>query len=56
MTAVSTTLYHHENFLFYRSIAAVGDRHCSSPKSIESSIPQSSILKITLFPLYISHE
>ncbi len=37
------------NFLSGRSIAAVVDGHCSTPKPINSGVPQGSVLLPTLF-------
>ncbi len=37
------------SFLSDRSISAVVDGHCSSPKSINSGVPQGSVLSPTLF-------
>ena len=42
------------NFLSDRSIAVVVDGHCSSPKSINSGVPQGSVLSPTLFLLFIN--
>ena len=42
------------SFLSDRSIAAVVDSHCSSPKSINSDVPQGSVLSPTLFLLFIN--
>ncbi len=42
------------SFLSGRSISAVLDGHCSSPKPINSSVPQGSVLSPTLFLLFIS--
>ena len=42
------------NFLSDRSIAAVVDGHCSSPKSINSGVPQGFVLSPILFLLFIN--
>ena len=42
------------NFLSGRSISAVVDGHCSSPKSINSGVPQGFVLSPTLFLLFIN--
>ncbi len=42
------------SFLSDRSISAVVDGHCSSPKPINSGVPQSSVLSPTLFLLFIN--
>ncbi len=42
------------SFLSGRSIAAVVDGHCSTPKPINSGVPQVSVLSPTLFLLFIN--
>ncbi len=42
------------SFLYGSSISAVLDGHCSTPKSINSGVPQSSELSPTLFLLFIN--
>ncbi len=42
------------SFLSGRSISAVVDGHCSSPKPINSGVPQSSVLSPTLFFLFMN--
>ena len=42
------------SFLSDHYIAAVVDGHCSSPKTINSGIPQDSVLSPTLFLLFIN--
>ncbi len=42
------------SFLSGRSISAVVDGHCSSPKPINSGVPQCSVLLLTLFLLFIN--
>ncbi len=42
------------SFLSGRSIAAVVDGHCSTPKPINSGVLQGSVLSLTLFPLFIN--
>merc|ERR1711980_49343 len=42
------------SFLSDRSIAVVVDGHCSSSKSINSGVPQGSVLSPTLFLLFIN--
>ena len=42
------------SFLSDRSIIVVVDGHCSSPKTINSGVPQSSVLSSTLFLLFIN--
>ena len=41
-------------FLSNRSIAAGVDGHCFSPKSVNSDVPQTSILLLTLCLLFIN--
>ena len=41
------------SFLSERSIAAVVDGHCSSPKNINSGVSQGSVISPTLFLLFI---
>ena len=48
-------LYSISNFLSNRYIAAVVDGHCSSPKPINSGVPQSSALSPTLFLMFINN-
>ena len=43
------------SFLSDRSLAAVLDGHCSSPKYINSGVPQGSVLSSTLFLLFINY-
>ncbi len=42
------------SFLSDRSISAAVDGHCSSPKPINSDVPQGSVLSHTLFLLFIN--
>ena len=42
------------SFLSNRSIAAVAEGHCSSPNIITSGVPQTSVLSLTLFLLFIN--
>ncbi len=42
------------SFLSGRSISAVVDGHCSSPKPIKSGVPQGSVLSPTVFLLFIN--
>ncbi len=46
--------YFISSFLSGCSISAVVDGHCSSPKPINSSVPQGSVLSPTLFLLFIN--
>ncbi len=42
------------SFLSDQSISAVVDGHCSTPKTINSGVPQGSVLLSTLFLLFIN--